>query len=133
MFLQHCHLLFLTKRLLWISLRSEYSNPGNDPNQRSWWHRRTMARAQDLYPPHRPLYHSGFHVSGTEYGSGQTETVSVWFRPKFRPKLCFGFGLLAMSIFGDSAKTLFRPRIHVLAHIVMKHFLKFLAKKAAFG
>ena len=56
--------------------------------------------------------------------SGQTETVSV----RFRPKLCFSFGLSAISIFGDSDETLFWPKIHVLFHILMENFMKYLAE-----
>ena len=37
--------------------------------------------------------------------SGQTETVSVWFRPKI--SACFGFGVSVFSLFGVSAETLF--------------------------
>ena len=39
--------------------------------------------------------------------SGQTITVLVLFGPKF----CFGFGVSVISIFGDSADTLFWAKI----------------------
>ena len=43
--------------------------------------------------------------------SGQTEIVSVRFRPKFRLEICFGFGVSAFSHFGDSAETLLSAEI----------------------
>ena len=50
-------------------------------------------------------------------GSGQPNTVSVRFWPKFSAKICFSFGLSAFFSFGDSAETcffgrkkLFRPK-----------------------
>ena len=68
---------------------------------------------------------------------GQTETVSSRFRPKF----CFGFGVSVISIFGNSAKTLFWPRWAILAIksgkvMFCSHFLlnnTFLAEIASFA
>ena len=44
--------------------------------------------------------------------SGQTEIVSVRFRPRFRLEICFGFGVSAFSHFGDSAETLLSAEIY---------------------
>ena len=75
--------------------------------------------------------------------SGQTETVSVRFRPKFRLEICFGFGVLAFSIFGNSAETLLSAEIDYFGWKVMllPKFLPkirckktiFLAKRGCFG
>ena len=43
--------------------------------------------------------------------------VSVRFRPKFRLEICFGFGVSAISFFGDRPKHFFRPKQSILAKI----------------
>ena len=64
-------------------------------------------------------YHARVAAKGLIYNSGQTETVSVRVWPKISAKICFGFGILAFYILGDSPKTLFLAEIVAFGQKIM--------------
>ena len=72
--------------------------------------------------------------------SGQTKTVSVWFRPKISACFGFGFGVSVFSLFGVLAETLFLAKTACFGRntlfwlILAAHFSKkSFAKTTFFG
>ena len=69
-----------------------------------------------------------------KWPSGQTETVSVRFRPKISACLGLGFGISVFSLFGVSAETACFGRITLFGPILAAHFsIKSTAKTAFYG
>ena len=62
--------------------------------------------------------------------SGQTETVSVWFRPKI--SACFGFGVSVFSLFGVLAETACFGQNTLYWLILAAHFSKKSFAKTSF-